>query len=45
MLREQLEHTELHLGEDDEQVESLQVRVKGWANVLILLCVCTPHQE
>jgi len=32
-VREQLKCIELHIGVNDEKVESLWVRIKGWANI------------
>lgn len=32
-VREQLECTELHLGGNDEEVKSLWISIRGWANI------------
>ena len=32
-VREQLKCIELHIGVNDEKVEGLWVRIKGWANI------------
>ena len=47
-VREQLECTQLHLGEGEGQVESLWVRIKGWAgmgDMVVGVYYRSPDQE
>ena len=47
-MRDQIECNELHLGEGEESVESLCVRIKGWsdmADVIVGVYYRSPGQE
>ena len=47
-VREQLECTQLQLGEGEGQEESLWVRIKGWAGMgetVVGVCYRSPDQE